>query len=413
MGKLVCDFCGTSYSDAATQCPICGCVNPAGADIPIIDDSEDAVVQSQYQYVKGGRFSKANVKKRNNKKNNKVEEKRVGKSEPSKAAAKQPTKTKKKGKSNKGLVITILVLLLAIIAVIAYNVVVFIFPVMFEKDGADTSAVKPSYSYNEPEETLPVLQSITVEPTQILLTTTGQTAKIQVIPVPVDAVAEVVFSSDNTAVATVDDNGTVTAVGAGDTVINVISGDISGYCSVSVTLEDEVFALEQAEYVLTELGELVQIYSGSLPLSDIQWSSDDEEVALIADGCVVAVGGGTTTVRGVYNGVEASCVIRCEFGENQEDDVNETTGAAAENGPYRLDNPYGIYDTDASITIGGSFTLYLLDKDENVVKDAVWTVEGGSCCTVEDGLVTGVSVGTAYVVATYGGESYKCIVRVS
>ena len=31
MNKVVCDLCGTSYPETATQCPICGCVRPADA----------------------------------------------------------------------------------------------------------------------------------------------------------------------------------------------------------------------------------------------------------------------------------------------------------------------------------------------------------------------------------------------
>ena len=26
MSKIICDICGTSYPETATQCPICGCV---------------------------------------------------------------------------------------------------------------------------------------------------------------------------------------------------------------------------------------------------------------------------------------------------------------------------------------------------------------------------------------------------
>ena len=66
MSKIICDVCGTSYPETATQCPICGCVRPTDA-VTVNTESASAEVlpKNTYTYVKGGRFSKANVKKRN------------------------------------------------------------------------------------------------------------------------------------------------------------------------------------------------------------------------------------------------------------------------------------------------------------------------------------------------------------
>ena len=61
MSKIICDVCGTSYPETATQCPICGCMRPAEAQ----GLSGEAESPRTYTHVKGGRFSKANVRKRN------------------------------------------------------------------------------------------------------------------------------------------------------------------------------------------------------------------------------------------------------------------------------------------------------------------------------------------------------------
>ena len=60
MSKIICDICGTSYADTATQCPICGCVRPAEPQ-PVPEEVNNS---SAYTYVKGGRFSKKKKKKR-------------------------------------------------------------------------------------------------------------------------------------------------------------------------------------------------------------------------------------------------------------------------------------------------------------------------------------------------------------
>ena len=62
MSKIICDVCGTSFSDTSTQCPICGSVHQG--DSLISNQSNQDV--GGYTYVKGGRFSKNNVKKRTN-----------------------------------------------------------------------------------------------------------------------------------------------------------------------------------------------------------------------------------------------------------------------------------------------------------------------------------------------------------
>ena len=62
MSKIVCEVCGTSYPDTTTQCPICGNVK-SDASAAAFGGATGA---EGYTYVKGGRFSHANVKKRNN-----------------------------------------------------------------------------------------------------------------------------------------------------------------------------------------------------------------------------------------------------------------------------------------------------------------------------------------------------------
>ena len=38
MSKIICDVCGTTYPDSATQCPICGCVRSADVEAVIGGD---------------------------------------------------------------------------------------------------------------------------------------------------------------------------------------------------------------------------------------------------------------------------------------------------------------------------------------------------------------------------------------
>ena len=69
MNKIICDICGTKYPDTAEQCPICGYANTAiaaGAAVAseIEDNFLEDIIQEPRSKVKGGRFSKTNVRKR-------------------------------------------------------------------------------------------------------------------------------------------------------------------------------------------------------------------------------------------------------------------------------------------------------------------------------------------------------------
>ena len=66
MSKIICDVCGTRYPESADQCPICGCVRVGGAKT-VADDilMDEELPVSRSSSVRGGRFSKSNVRKRN------------------------------------------------------------------------------------------------------------------------------------------------------------------------------------------------------------------------------------------------------------------------------------------------------------------------------------------------------------
>ena len=96
MSKVICDVCGTTYPETAAVCPICGCAKNT-TDQTVADSTQNPEVAA-YTPVKGGRFSKSNVRKRNKKMK---ETRRSGEDAPENDGA------------NKGLVAVVLVLLLA------------------------------------------------------------------------------------------------------------------------------------------------------------------------------------------------------------------------------------------------------------------------------------------------------------
>lgn len=435
MNKVVCNICGTSYPENAVQCPICGFAHsPENTGSDMQDGNEIG-----YKHVKGGRYSKANVRKRNSA----AQVSDVELLEPASVSEKP-----KKKQSRVGLIVIVIVLLLAILVSVAYIALRFFIPNDFLYEGTDdftlpinTETTQPSTQASVEEETPAVSENndsvctaVTLTDTQVTLTEAAQTYQMLVTLDPTDTTDTLDFVSSDPTVATIDDNGVVTAVADGTALITVTCGKATAECTVVCTLSptetesdtdgDSVvpgvtnasasFTLNRRDITFDMEGQSWMLYDGgTLSVSEIVWSSDDASIASITDGKVVAVADGVTTVHGTYDGQTVSCIIRCQFDSegstSSNSGVSEAGGDASRS--YALHNPYGLSD-DVTIHVGEQFPLMLVDENENKISDAQWSVSNTGCCTYESETVKGIAIGTTEISATYEGTTYTCIVRV-
>jgi len=427
MSKIICEVCGTAYPEASTQCPICGCVRPADAQ-GIPSSTVETAPERTYQHVKGGRFSKANVRKRTTSSQNGAYEKA---DKPARASApshpKQSSHKQKKQSGNMGLVITIFVLLLAIIAVVAYILIKFFIPTSSKLEVTEPTEsaviIEPSDVVDETPGDI-YCQELSLDAYELNLESAGDYTYLTAILTPFDTTEEVIFESADSSVAMAEPDGRIVAVRKGETFVTVTCGIVSAQCKVTVGIPKIVFELDSQEVTLMAPGESVFIYTGEIPADEISWSSDDNSVATVSAGVVTAVGSGSTTVYGDYNGETQSCVIYCEFAEatdpvTTEDDEPENVEAEATEpaetqapsseykAPFALKNLIGPNSQEVSLYVGDSFSLALVDSNGTHIKGVSWTVEG-SCCTVSDGTVKALRSGNCVIVATYGGETYEC-----
>ncbi len=400
MSKIICDVCGTSYPETATQCPICGCVRSADAQSLPATQNEDGNSAS-YQHVKGGRFSKSNVRKRNAT-SNESKKKRADTQEPS------YKQKKEKRRANTGLWVTIFILLLAILLVAGYIFAKFFLPNLTSagKPGENTGSNASTAGQEQPKEV--PCQRIMIEYDELIFESIGQKAVIQVSLLPEDTTDKPAFLIADNAIATVDNSGTVTAQGFGTTVLTISCGDATAECSVTIV---EPFELTVKSVSFDSVGAMQRIYEGTVPASDIVWSSDDDAVATVADGIITAVGNGKTNVYGSYNGITLTCIVKCVIPDATEETTQPTDAAAQ--GPYELKNIQGVSSSDVTLHVGESFTLVLLDANGDEIDGVEWSIQNGSSCTVTDGAVNAVAIGYAEVVASYNGETFVCIVRVN
>ena len=152
------------------------------------------------------------------------------------------------------------------------------------------------------EKAAPILvSSIELDETTLSLFP-GQSIKIMANPLPINARnRNVVWSSSNTDVATVNQTGNVTAVGYGDSAKD--GSGVSAECEVKVTKPVESIVLGRTELVLSP-GDAKYFSYEVLPTDAtnrrVTWSSSNPDIASVTDWS------GT-----IYGHCEGSCTITC------------------------------------------------------------------------------------------------------
>jgi len=207
----------------------------------------------------------------------------------------------------------------------------------------------------------------------------------------------VTWSSDNTAVATVNSSGVVTAVSVGSANIQATSEGVTGQAavtvspvpvaSVTVTLADgSLFAGQNTTASAVTRDAANNILTGR----SITWSSSNTAVATVnASGVVTAVSVGSANIRATSEGVTGQAAITVSAVPVASVTVNLGS---------------------ASINVGQTTTASAVTRDasNNVLTGRVvtWTSSNTAVATVTaSGTVRGITAGTANIVATSEGVS--------
>lgn len=361
MSKVICDICGTVYPDNATVCPICGYPRQDSEKV-VLDETEVQAnsARTSRTYVKGGRFSTKNVKKRH------IEEgmtepphrskkpEPVRKTEPTRKAepeetAQAPDQPRRRNAGN-ALKATVAVLAVAVVAVGVY------IGWRFYK-GADAYH-RPSTSQTTvptapseqtlPTETVPAPTGVpcvglSVSDETITFDGPGRAWLLSVVPVPEDTTQTIVYTSSDEKVATVNEQGRVTSVGPGEAVITITCGDSVRECKVICNFE-----------------------------------------------------GAATAATDANGQTEATTKPTEETQSTQYQDSN-----------WVMSNEYG----DATLIIGEEFNLELTN-DAGETAEVTWTADHDGVVSIEGNAIKGEAVGMVDVTATIDGKTFTCIIRV-
>ncbi len=466
MSKVICDICGTSYPDTADQCPICGSAKPENPEV-IAPDTAEMGAEDGYTYVKGGRFSKNNVRKRGQ-----------GVVVPAAKAAKPEKEPEEEEdseddfdeeedegeRSNTGLIVVIVILLLAIIAVAGYLYFRYFAPAGDKPDETKAPISSSTAATTSPDETTVdttpqkiACTGITLSESAVTLTEKGNAWLLDVTAQPENTTDTVTFVSNNPAVATVTDQGRIVAVGAGEAVITITCGDITKECKITCDIAetptteptseptteptapptdpvdpDKTISLKKyrGEYDFTlrydsalKEGERLDLYNGTVDRKLVTFTSSNTSVATFTNGRVVATGIGITKVHAEYNGQKISCLIRVKEREpsTTEPTTESTTPPTTEpttestTEPTTKEETYQVRGADMQLVLDDvpKGVVYLIRESDDKKMTVTWKSGNTSVCTVSGNTVTAVGEGETTVTCTYEGKTYTCHVRVS
>lgn len=233
MNKLICDVCGTMYPENASQCPICGCAKPEAAAAVSADGVDAENLAGAYTHTKGGRFSKSNVRKRN-----KTVEKAPKVVAPKKEDEDKTETEEKSGESNKGLIIAIVLLMIAIVGMICYIFFTYFADDLFGGEITPTQTATIATTTTQAEIKCENLD-IQVPNNEITLNSTSPVWLLNVVATPADTTDVVTYTSNDPSVAVVSSDGRVTAVGTGTATITITCGDVVKECKVVCSIETE------------------------------------------------------------------------------------------------------------------------------------------------------------------------------
>ena len=250
---------------------------------------------------------------------------------------------------------------------------------------------------------------VSLDKTEIVLVE-GSSEKLTATVEPTNATNKnVTWSSDHEAIATVDQNGAVTARRGGQATITVTTADGSktATCTVRVRIQIgepvQSVGLNKTELAL-EVGKTgtleAKVEPSDATNKNVTWSSSNSEVATVDNGVVTAVSAG-----------EAIITVTTEDG------AKTATCKVTVNAPQTVPVT-GVTLDKAELTLekGSTGTLTATVAPQNATNNTVtWSSSNPEVATVDNGVVTAVSAGEAIITVTTedGAKTATCKVTVN
>jgi len=339
MSKIICEICGTAYPDTESRCPICGWTQD-GIDLGVDASDLDFTVEEEtstprknreifdYDAVNSNPGRKAAV-------------------QPEPEAEEEPEEEEEERRANPFLVMLLTILIVALLAATGYVLFKYFLPNRKDKTPETTA---PIVTEPADETTVPTVPCTGLSLVSGIteLNAEGQNWLLHVVVTPEDTTDVLTYQSMDESIATVNEEGRVTAVSEGETTVIITCGSERLECPVTVRYQAATEAPTEAPTQAPAEGENAAteapaetnppaasnvtlklkktditfgvggVYTTleldcDLKPEDVEWSTRNANVAIVKDGVVTAVGPGLTVITAKYGDQTAECIVRCNF----------------------------------------------------------------------------------------------------
>lgn len=363
MSKIICDICGTTYPETAQCCPICGySLNPA-EDLEGENLMEDNTVVSSNPFSSRRKeifdFDEVNAESEDEVYEDEDDEEAYAEDEY--AEDDYEEEDDEEPRHNTLVVILLTVLIVGLLAVAGFVFVRYFLPNMKTEEAApaQTAAAMQELSEDILEATIPCETLIISSGNVAELNEEGQHFLLHIKALPENTTDKIIYTSADESIATVTEDGKITAISEGETKIYISCGKSSIECPVIIRYVEEtvpateapvveetepaventtpvVEALDPDETVApavpaeTKPGVTLKLkktdimlgvyYQFTLELdcdlqqNEVKWSSEHPHIATVDEnGVVTAVKSGTTAITATYGDQTVTCMVRCSW----------------------------------------------------------------------------------------------------
>ena len=355
MSKIICDICGTTYPETAECCPICGCTQDSADNMLTDDLLEDGAAERSSVFA--GRkkeifdYDEVNAESEDEEYEDEEEDY-------------EEEEDEEEPRHNTVLVVLLTILIAGLLVVAGFIFVRYFLPNMGGKEAAPAQTIATEMALPEEttEPTIPCETLIISSGNVAELNEEGQHFLLHIKALPENTTDKIIYTSADESIATVTEDGRITAVSEGETKIYISCGKSSIECPVIIRYVEETVpptteaVAEETAPAMAETTPVVEAvdpdapntpapsapaasaeikpgitlklkkndimlgvyYQFTLELdcdlqqNEVQWSSEHPHIAKVDEnGVVTAVKSGTTAITATYGDQSVTCMVRC------------------------------------------------------------------------------------------------------
>ncbi len=341
MSKIICDICGTTYPETSPSCPICGCTRDAAEAFLAEDLLEEDTAKGR-----GGRFSSKRKEIFDfDEVNSEAEE--DDEEEDEEDYEDEEEEDEEPPRHNTFVVILLTILIAGLLIAAGFIFIRYFLPnIRGDETIPQTTAAQIQETVvATTEPAIPCESLIMSNATIAQLSAEGQHFLLNIKALPENTTDKIIYTSADESIATVTEDGRITAVSEGETTVYIACGKCTQECRVVVQYVEETIP-PTTEPVVEETGGEVEetqasevtpsvnsniklklkktdirlgvYYQFTLELdcdleqNEVEWSSEHPHIASVDEnGVVTAVKWGTTAITAKYGDQTVQCIVRC------------------------------------------------------------------------------------------------------